>query len=413
MLAKNFTNSDEKKHANKTVIDADKKFDSRQVKDKLLHHDQETKKFMSTFFVRHLMDELDDQLKSSRFSKSEKTLLMDGINNVIDDYEKKRAKQNKVQVTKNISSGWTSCHIVSICQVLESDFNNPDKSDNDKKQYKYEINSLLTAFEKKEYTVIDTINLEGIPIGSRIIIPISMENVTENSGELQSGKKLQLLIEGLKKLKCDTTILIADTLQSYNCGYDEARKKGDVFIRKNQAIINDSYLVKKVFRWGEFIRLRQNRFDKMRIRIEIESDNKGSEFYRKMLQTAKDCQSKKDIESSIKLQKEEYALILAMSEFDYLLYPKFRTPGMSYLYQPLFRDIRKPQFYRANIIKGLVIHNQEPLPLSSIIGTIGNILISANVSAKDKSDLTQWLRRIISAYDKQKEASYNIKPFTL
>lgn len=181
---------------------------------------------------------------------------------------------------------------------------------------------------------------------SSVIIAISMENTTEKNN-LQKGEKLKALIKKLKAKECKITLLIADHLQRHNSTEAEALRKGDEFLSDpdNKDLVEDKSIT--TVRWSDFIAQRKEKHAQFLEMIE-KASQPGSPLYNKMVKTAKHCRAAQsngqvDVEKSLILQREEYAAILAMEEFDHLVYPRL-TDGMGECYTQFSGKHRFAQF---------------------------------------------------------------------
>lgn len=205
---------------------------------------------------------------------------------------------------------------------------------------------------------------EEVKPGAKVIIAISKENTVGTGGQLQTGPKLKAQLNYLRKRECDVTVLIADSLQRYNTSEEEARKWGAQFAEENKAELEGC----KVVHWNDFIAARKTKFEEMQKRIEdesksgfkVEETDTDSAFQLSMVRTfnntafAKSLKEGSDsyksfLAKSLLYQKEEYAVILCMSDFDFLIYPKL-TDGMAYLFAPThFEDIQRTVFNEVSI----------------------------------------------------------------
>ncbi len=184
------------------------------------------------------------------------------------------------------------------------------------------------------YTV--EFNVENIPQNTKVILPISMGQF------LQTGERLQVLLEYLKAHKADITVLICDGLNSFNVGDVIAEEQGNKYIEEHQSILDNI----KVIRWRQFISDREILFKEKLAEINSKSQE-GSPFYKKMEKTWKKCLSSQLKENSLLYQRNEYAAILCMNEFDMLIYPKRITDGMAHLYSNI--QGKKPDYQVAKI----------------------------------------------------------------
>jgi hypothetical protein len=178
----------------------------------------------------------------------------------------------------------------------------------------------------------------NIPSASKVIVAISMRK------DPLAGTRLQSLITDLKARECEATVLIADTLQQYNSSYEKGKADGDRYIAENKAILEKVTCL----RWEE-LKEKTADYEAMKKLVEDES-KENSPFYNKQIRTAKRCFSTKNIDNSLKYQQEEYGLLLALRNYDYLIYDKTISDGMAFLYtQEPFKKIKKPIYIHANI----------------------------------------------------------------
>ncbi len=225
--------------------------------------------------------------------------------------------------------------------------------------------------------------------GAKVIVPISVKSDLD-------GDKLKKLLEALKQRQCDVTVLIADALQRHNVGDEEALRLGESYHSRNTAILSSV----KILHWDDFIKGKEEEFLFKRELIETASKN-GSDFYTKMVRTQKKCAVSKDLKSSLLYQKEEYAVFLMMSEFDYHVYPKQPSPAMGWLYKE-FPDIQKPKYrqakfsnFQAENIQQLGIFkepnirhtNSYPWGIRMLINNFNEAIKSPEISLPTKQNL--------------------------
>lgn len=175
----------------------------------------------------------------------------------------------------------------------------------------------------------------------RIVLPISMNQV------LEQGARLGAIIKALDayQYRDRTTILLCDYLNRHNCLSDEeALLQGDAFLKQHHEYLAGFHIV----RWKEFIHSKtSDRFEFYLKEIHSKSQP-HSHFYLKMKKTWEKCLSaNQSLEASIEYQREEYAAVLCMQEFDHLFYPKRITNGLAYLYNHF--SVKIPQYHHIKI----------------------------------------------------------------
>lgn len=206
-----------------------------------------------------------------------------------------------------------------------------------------------------------------ISCNDKIVLPISMNQPLERGGHLKSILNA-IEINGYKN---QTTILVCDYLNRYNCKKEEeAIKQGEEFLQDHAAIL----VGYNVIRWKDFLAEKKEEFNKHIIEI-YEKSQIGSRFYNKIRKTWEKCLSTdQSLDNSIKYQVEEYAAILCMHEFQHLFYPKKMTNAMVYLYS--FIEGSKPKYHHIKISRVKNTFSQCDVKNETFF--IGNIHSSKN-----------------------------------
>lgn len=188
----------------------------------------------------------------------------------------------------------------------------------------------------------------------------SKDKKSKQEDRLQAGSKLRALLKDLSSNGYDVTVLIADGLQKWNYNATKSQKMGDRFIAENADILKDYNYI----RWEDFISKRKDTYEEMKKLIEKSSEpdalGKPSDLYKYMEKTFRhnihatktslpEGAQAKLLQKSIELQKEEYAVILSMTEFKYLIYPKL-SDAMAYVCTPgRFAGVTTPKFNKVHI----------------------------------------------------------------
>lgn len=190
-----------------------------------------------------------------------------------------------------------------------------------------------------------------IPATETIVLPISM------SQPLERGERLAAIIKSIRAHHYEdrTTILVCDYLNRHNCDtHAQALEQGKRFLLEHQHLLNGLHIV----RWQDFLATRkQDDFAKRFSEIKEKSLD-GSYFYLKMKKTWEKCLSAtQSLNASIQYQREEYAAVLCMDEFDHLLYPKRITNGLAYLYN--YFSGKKPQYHHIKLSEIKTVTQEE------------------------------------------------------
>ncbi len=240
------------------------------------------------------------------------------------------------------------------------------------------------------------VKLPQLPLTAKIVIPISMNQ------PLQTGVAFKAQLDALKTLghaKSNITILVCDTLNRHNCSESESMKQGNDFILANKETLQGYNII----RWQEFVESHQPQFNEAHNRIITISQPK-SYFYEKIRKTWEKCLSAQEFQASLKYQREEYAAILCMHEFDYLIYPKRPTNGIAYTYSHF--KITKPEYIHARINKTQAEKSQKPISFNEMVRPIPlavrmalddveTILSSSEISTQDKVFFADALQNLI------------------
>lgn len=177
--------------------------------------------------------------------------------------------------------------------------------------------------------------------GESIVLPISMFQ------PLERGERLASILCYLRDhhLEKNTTILIADYLNRHNNLSDEAALAlGDEFLSEHESFFHGFNVV----RWKDYMEQKKASFTKALTAIE-EASQEGSLLHNKMRKTWEKCMSAvHNLESSIKYQQEEYALLLCKDEFKHLIYPKRITNAMAFIYKN-FSEYNLPEYHHIKI----------------------------------------------------------------
>lgn len=196
---------------------------------------------------------------------------------------------------------------------------------------------------------------DNITNNETIVLPISM------SQPLERGERLAAILKKIEDqgYKDRTTILICDYLNRHNCTTDiEALLQGDSFIDDHKEIL-DGF---KIIKWKEYIQSKCEFSKRLEEITNISNDN--SRFYNRIKKTWEKCLSTSQaLSASIKYQREEYAAILCMNDFNHLFYPKRITNGMAYLYN--FVAGEKPTYHHVKLSE--LKKQNENCPSSQLI----------------------------------------------
>ncbi|CAM4440027.1 MAG: hypothetical protein LEGION0398_MBIBDBAK_01408 [Legionellaceae bacterium] len=179
-------------------------------------------------------------------------------------------------------------------------------------------------------------DIENIKENTKIIIPVSMGQ------KLETGEHLKALLEKLQNYNADVTLLICDGLNKFNVGEENAEQQGNDYLKENAETLKNF----KIIRWNDFIESKKDLFENKLKEIN-EKSNETSFFYKKMEKTWEKCLSSQKKENSISYQRNEYAAILCMEDFDMLIYPQKVTTAMSFLFNTF--KIHKPTYNAAKI----------------------------------------------------------------
>ena len=241
---------------------------------------------------------------------------------------------------------------------------------------------------------------ECLPESSRVIIPVSFGN------SYPTGEKFFQFLNKYKSY--NPTIVWPDELyRNHNTQVDIMEHIESLWEEYEVFFETEGFNVKK---WGEFKDENpewENKLEKIEI---ISKEN--SIMMNKMVRTAKNLgiNNPELIKNSINYQKEEYAVLLTWTEFDYIVYPNKISPGMDRLYKEvnirkdIFGDLELPIFHKVSIralnTKEMVstlnykrekenIYNTKknklmPIPLRLVEESLSFVMQSSEISEKNK-----------------------------
>lgn len=249
----------------------------------------------------------------------------------------------------------------------------------------------------------------------KIILPISMNQPYER------GDRLKAILSAIEKNghKENTTILICDYLNRFNCSEEESLQQGKVFFQEHQDMLSGF----KIKYWKPFVEEREQKFKLELKKIEANSQE-GSQFLLKMKKMWKKCMPTSLLENSIKYQREEFAIIGCMDEFDIILYPKKIGDSLSFLYnhiegnKPFYHQIKVSEFSQKkenqNKQENITIlnpgvtsistfgknrkkrpHNSLPLVGRVLISQLETILDSPELSFESKERIADDIENLI------------------
>lgn len=213
----------------------------------------------------------------------------------------------------------------------------------------------------------------NIQKGQKIIVPISMNQPYER------GDRLKAILTAIEKNghKENTTILICDYLNRFNCSEEESLQQGKDFIQEYQEILSGF----QIKHWKPFIEERKEKFKSELNKIETNSQQ-GSQFLLKIKKTQNRCMPASLLENSIKYQREEFATIGCMDEFDILLYPKRISDSLSYLYNHI--EGKKP-FYHQIKVSEFPLENKNKQPNNTTLNPGITSISTFGKNRKNKS----------------------------
>lgn len=175
---------------------------------------------------------------------------------------------------------------------------------------------------------------------TQAVMPISLSNPSFNE------ESIPAMLKAAIDSGAQVTVLIADYLSRHNMPESEALVKGDAIIKQYAKDFNHPAIT--VVRWKDWIEQRQAQFD-LSLKQTKEAYEKGGEFKKAVLRTAKQCKSTMSKASSINYQLEEYAALGCKQEYDYLLYPAYISHGMFGFYKEF--DVKKPTYVHVRLKK--------------------------------------------------------------
>lgn len=237
-----------------------------------------------------------------------------------------------------------------------------------------------------------------ITVGKTIVLPVSM------SQHLEQGERLKSILDELERKghKANTTILLCDYLDRYNCSESLALEKGENFLATHKLMLEGF----KVKRWQEFIDERKIKFNE-KLSVIQKKSLPDSLFMNKIQITHKKClSSTQTLENSLRYQQEQYAAILCMDEFDELIYPKRISDGMAYLYSQ-FDDEKKPHYnyVKINQQKQTLFFEPKkkssynmPIALRLQIESIEKLLISDEISEASKQLFAETVQNVLAMH---------------
>lgn len=176
---------------------------------------------------------------------------------------------------------------------------------------------------------------------SKVVLPISMTNPAFTFDVISH------ILDHLKEHA--VTVLVCDYLNRHNVGEEQALRQGDAFLEKHQTLFTANV---EVIRWQAWIEAHQSAYNVSFKKI-MELSGDGSDLQRAMLKTARQRKNKvtreDDIAASLKYQREEYAVIDCMKEYDQLIYIALITHGMGVFYK--YAEITCPQYVHCKVKK--------------------------------------------------------------
>ena len=183
-----------------------------------------------------------------------------------------------------------------------------------------------------------------MPIDSNVIVPISMYNAYHQ--EKSFDDFCHYLKKYAQKRNIKLTILMTYGLQRKNgieqAVIDSAREQ---FLDEHREVLAGLNVVL----WDDFIEQRESIYKYNRTLVE-KACASGTFLYDKCNRTAALTRVNVSTEISLEYQKTEYAAILSMHEFDFLVYPCPISPGISALYK-IFLEVKIPRYNYAIIRK--------------------------------------------------------------
>jgi hypothetical protein len=191
---------------------------------------------------------------------------------------------------------------------------------------------------------------ERLSTHNKIVLPISMSQPLERGEALKALLSQLELNYGVENI----TILICDFLNRHNLENEEsALEMGDIFIKEHKDILSKY----NVIRWFDYLKSKKE-FE-VNLKKITELSPEKSLFDGKMCKVHRSCKSSFSLKASINYQREEFALILCMHEFDALVYPQKISNSMNYLYRNI--DGKKPDYIAAKVTKNPTLSSTTPL----------------------------------------------------
>lgn len=239
---------------------------------------------------------------------------------------------------------------------------------------------------------------------SKLILPISLSryNVDKQvtkAFDMSLDKILQKTSLLLKMGYIDQVdILTTADLQKVNWSSELADKYENHFLNKHAKVLGEQ---SAVYKWNEWIDLiGRNLYQQTYLDV-CEKSSEGTSWYYFMLDTFNKLKSETSLKASLDYQRQEYAAILLMDNYDHIVYPGNITIAWAYLYYiynkqtPLFTKVinnNLPTLFEVNAPHDFN-HSIE-----MILSNVENTLLSANFPKIGKEKLVYSLQKLIFAY---------------
>ena len=239
---------------------------------------------------------------------------------------------------------------------------------------------------------------------SRIIIPISLGryNISEKKTEEYDAILSTLFTHAYGLLSNGSLkqvdILFTGDLQRINWEANLVDKIESHFFKTHQENLSK---LSNTHKWNAWLEAKQDIYQKFYQDV-LEKSQPGSKWYNLMVKTHDDVGMSNDLALSLEYQRKEYAAIMLMKEYDYIIYTGTISLAWAYMYS-IYSSLKLPIFSRAafsgvntvgSIIGAADAHHTTKL----IVHSLEQTLSSPNFPKSEKEKLIKMCMSLIYAY---------------
>lgn len=239
---------------------------------------------------------------------------------------------------------------------------------------------------------------------SRVIIPISLGryNISEKKTEEYDAILKALFTHAYSLLSSGSLkqvdILFTGDLQRINWEDGLVNKIESHFFRTHQEKLSQ---LSNIYKWNAWLEAKQDMYQKFYQDV-LEKSQHGSEWYNLMVKTHDEVRMSNDLELSLEYQRKEYAAIMLMQEYNYIIYTGTISLAWAYMYS-IYSSLKLPIFSRAafsgintagSVIGSTDAHHTTKL----IVHNLEQTLSSHNFPKSEKEKLIKMCMSLIYAY---------------